>query len=228
MIASTRQELTDLWHQALANQVNRVQEQNPDIPTDHWRRAGRTTKAKPDGENLTWWTEEGVRQLEVYSEWLANTDLQFVEFNGDPLIEFNVSGNLDEHYVKGFIDSVMTDGERNILVDYKSGSRTPFGLMQLGVYRILLKNLTGIDATHGMFWMTRKGEPTEPAELSRYSNDYVAKIFSQFHRAVENEVFIPNEGSHCYSCDVRSACFVQGGVDSWKFDPDHPSYTVQS
>ena len=225
MIASTRQGLTDLWHDKLAGQVNRVQSQNPDVPTDRWRRAGRSTKAKPDGENLTWWTEEGVRQLEVYSDWLSKTDLEFVEFNGDPLVEFNVSGNLGEHFVKGFIDSVMTDGEKNILVDYKSGSRTPFGLMQLGVYRILLRNLTGVDATHGMFWMTRKGEPTEPADLDRYNNDYVTKIFSQFHSAIESEVFIPNEGNHCWSCDVRSACYVQGGVDAWKFDPDHPAYS---
>ena len=221
-------ELQDLWHQALANQVNRVQMSSPDTKTDHWRRAGRPTKAKPEGENLAWWKEEGVRQLEVYSEWLRNTDMRFVEFNGDPLIEFNVSGMLGERYVKGYIDSVMWDGEKNILIDYKSGSRTPFGLMQLGVYRILLKNLTGIDATHGMFWMTRKGEPTEPAELSRYTNEYVSKIFSQFHCAVENEVFIPNEGNHCFSCDVRSACYVQGGVHAYQWDPDHPSYKVTS
>ena len=105
---------------------------------------------------------------------------------------------LGERYVKGYIDSVMWDGEKNILIDYKPGSRTPFGLMQLGVYRILLKNLTGIDATHGMFWMTCKGEPTEPAELGDTPTEYVRGL-SQF-LALWRTAFIPNEGNHCFSC----------------------------
>ena len=40
--------------------------------------------------------------------------------------------------------------------------------------------------------------------------------------------FIPNEGNHCFSCDVRSACYVQGGVHAYQWDPDHPSYKVTS
>lgn len=224
MIASTQQDIPTMWANCLAEEVERVQGLNPDTPTDHWRKAGRTTKEKPNGEDLTWWMEEGQRQLDTYAKWLSETNWEFVEFNGEPLIEFNVSGNLGDNYTKGFIDSVMTDGENTMLVDYKSGSRTPFGLMQLGVYRILLRNLTGVDATHGVFWMTRKGEPTDPAPLDRYTNDYVVNLFSQFHAAVDNQVFIPKEGSHCWSCDVRSACYIQGGVDSYLYDPDHPKY----
>jgi CRISPR/Cas system-associated exonuclease Cas4 (RecB family) len=224
MIASSSHDFTDVWANALATQVERVSGSNPDLPTSQWRRAGRKTTAKPHGEDLEWWQAEGLQQLNTYYEWLSSSDWTFVEHNGDPLIEFNVSGNLGDNYVKGFIDSVMTDGEKTMLIDYKSGSRTPFGLMQLGVYRILLRNLTGVDATHGVFWMTRKGEPTEPAPLDRYTNDYVSNIFAQFHSAVDNRVFIPNEGSHCWSCDVRSACYIQGGVDAWKWDPDHPQY----
>ena len=225
MNASTSQgDLENTWNIALANRVEQVRESNPDSPPEQWRSAGRKTKDKPHGEDLQWWAGEGLRQLESYKAWLEATDWEFVEFNGNPLIEFNLSGNIGEHYVKGFLDAVMTDGEKTMLVDYKTGSRTPFGVMQLGVYRVMLRNLTGVDATHGVFWMTRKAEPGEPVSLDRYTDEYVGRIFNQFNAAVENQIFLPREGSHCWSCDVRSACYVQGGTDSYKFDPDHPKY----
>lgn len=225
MNARTQQELRDLWSTALASEVERVSSVSPDWPTDRWRRAGRTTKAKPNGEDLTWWTEEGVRQLEQYTQWLSETNWKFVAHEGQPLIEADVSGHIDGIHVKGFVDAVMEDDAGNIvLVDYKTGSRTPAAMMQLGVYRVMLAKATGVDATHGSFWMTRKGEPTEPSPLGRYDERYVTRLFQQFDFAVSNEVFIPKEGSGCWSCDVRSACYVQGGVDAWKFDPDSPHY----
>lgn len=226
MASSCQEDFDDLWRHVLAEEVERVS-QYSDIPTNQWRHAGRKTKDKPNGEDLSWWAEAGAQQLQGYADWLASTTWTFAEFNGEPLIEANISGQIGDHFVKGFLDAVMHDGERYILVDYKSGSRTPFGLMQLGCYRVMLRNLTGIDATHGSFFMTRKSEMTEPAELHKYTDEYVGRIFNQFNLAVENEVFLPNEGSHCWSCDVRSACYVQGGVDAWKFDPDHPSYNLQ-
>jgi len=173
---------------------------------------------------LQWWGGEGVRQLESYLEWLEATQWEFVEYADRPMIEMDVSNWLGDVYVKGFVDAVMTDGDQVMLVDYKTGSRTPAAMMQLGIYRVLLRETTGIDATHGVWWMTRKAEPSEPVQLGRYTHDYVRTIFETFDRAVEQQVFLPKEGSHCFTCDVRSACYIQGGVDAWKYDSHHPKF----
>ena len=225
MIASTKQqELRRMWTDILTEAVTTTVNATG-VPVAGWRSAGKQTKARPDGETITHWIDSGFEQLEAYADWLDKTSWKFVEFNNQPLVEFEVTGHLGDNFVKGFLDSVMvTEDGTIVLVDYKTGSRTPYAAMQLGVYRVMLRNITGIDATHGSFFMTRKGEPTEPVSLHRYTDEYVVSLFRRLNAAVEGDVFIPNDGSHCYTCDVKSSCYAQGGVNAYLNDPDHPSY----
>lgn len=191
-----------------------------------WAKAGRATKDKPDGENLDWWEVEGLRQLEAYASWLDTTDWVFVDFDGIPGIEFPIDVAFGSQRVRGFIDAIMVTPEgQMVVIDHKTGSRTPDSLLQVGLYAAALEVMGYPRPALGCFWMTRKGIHTDPESLERYTPKFWEDMFSMFHRGLQADVFIPNVGSHCNTCSVRDACAAVGGVDAWKFDRMHPAYT---
>ena len=219
-------DLKALWHSALDDLVERTT-QSTGRATIDWRTVGRG-KSKPNGEDLEWWREDGLRQLDGYAKWLDTTDYKFLSYAGEPAIEFPFVVELAGVTVRGFIDAVMVtpDGEV-VVIDHKTGSRTPDSVAQLGIYSTALELLGYTRPSLGAFWMTRKGEMTEPESLDRYSIDYFKTVFAQFSKAVGEDIFIPNPGSHCRGCSVRDACYIAGGTSAWKYDPLHPQFRSQ-
>jgi hypothetical protein len=35
---------------------------------------------------------------------------------------------------------------------------------------------------------------------------------------------LPNVSGHCRTCGVKDACYANGGVDAYIYDPMHPAY----
>ena len=191
-----------------------------------WRIAGRPTKDKPHGEDIEFGTESGLAQLHGYSLWLASTDWTLVDFDGEPAVELPVSCHFGDIPVRGFIDGVWAtpDGEL-VVVDYKTGSRTPDSLLQLGLYAASLEQMGYPRPSLGAFYMTRKGEMTKPESLDRYTAHFWEQMFSLFSRAVQEDIFLPNVAQNCRTCGVRDACAAVGGVDAYRYDPLHPAFT---
>lgn len=195
------------------------------IDPRNWRTAGRKSKDKPEGENLDWWRADGARQLANYRKWLETTDWRVVTYDGVPAVELPFEVQIAGLTVRGFIDSVwaLPSGEV-VVVDAKTGSRTPDSMVQMSLYATALEVQGYPRPSLGSYWMTRKGGPTDPESLDRFNLHWWESIVRQFTTAVDNEIFLPNVGSHCISCGVKDSCYTVGGIDAYKFDPLHPNY----
>lgn len=223
-IAGTSHVTRAEWDHIFGTHVSRTEEESG-VATVLWRTAGRKTKDKPNGDDLEFWYAEGYRQVADYAHWLNTSGWSIYAHGGNPLIEAEVSGDLGGVHIKAFLDAVLVRPTGELVVtDYKTGSRTPIGLLQLGTYRALLLQTLGLEVNLGSFYMTRKGEMTEPEDLRRFTPEYLGKLFARLAIGIEGGVFLPHLGDHCRTCDVASSCAAKGGTDAYRFDPDHPHY----
>lgn len=215
---------TDAWTDALREQMASTQ-----VPVDQWRKAGRPTRDKPNAEDLQWWYETGLSQLEAYAEWLDKTGWTPVVIDGVPAIELELVAEFGGVQVKGYLDCAYDMGTGEILlVDYKTGSRTPATFMQLGLYASMLEIRTGVRPQLGAYYMTRKGQLSPTESLDRYSIEWLNRIMPRLARGIEYGIFVPNLGDYCGRCDVQQYCYAAGGDLAQHFDPDHPQYTERN
>lgn len=227
-IAGTIQVSRQEWEHIYGSHVSRVEEESG-IGHTAWRTAGRKTKEKPNGDDVSFWFDEGFSQVRAYAHWLETSGWSVHGHGGNPLVETEVSGELGGVLVKAYLDAVLrSPADDLVLTDYKTGSRTPIGLLQLGTYRALLLQTTGLEVNLGSFFMTRKGEMTEPEDLRRFTPEYLGRVFARLAQGIEAGIFLPHLGDHCRTCDVASSCFARGGIDAYKFDPDHPNYKKEA
>lgn len=212
------------WRKALDDLVARTVARTQ-TDTSNWAKAGRSTKDRPNGDDLDFWRKSGEQQLESYVKWLNETDWVFADIDGEPMIEFKVQAEFGGVPVKGVIDGCMVtpDGELGCL-DWKTGSRTPESSMQLGLYASSLEVMGYPRPSFGAYFMTRKGLLTDRVSLDQYSVHYFNELFGMFRQAVEMEIFIPDVSGHCRTCSVRDACYAVGGTDAYIYDPMHPAY----
>lgn len=206
-----------LWAEAWKQELAATRREHPDIPMSKWRTAGRVTKAKPNGEDIDWWTEEGVRQVQGYIDWRKQSESEFgwqlatfddpITGEERPAIELELSVVFGGIQVKMFIDRVfaMPTGQL-VVVDLKTGSRDPETQMQNGVYASGLERAYGFRPQLGAYFMTRKGTITVPEDLDTFGLDYFDTVFPMFERAVQAEVFIPHVSRMCKGCGVRAHC----------------------
>lgn len=211
------------WEQELADAIRRTP-----VPVEQWRTAGRVTKDKPNKEDLAWWEIEGLEQVKVFEEWLYSSDFKPAIINNTPAVEIETSAVFGTEPVKGFCDIVLehkTEGWL-LIVDYKSGSRQPLTATQLGSYATSIAMTTNgeVRVTKGAFYMTRKGELTEPEDLTRYSEKWFTDQFTRLRKAIDQGLFLAHIGDACNMCDVKSGCYAGKGADAWIYDPDHPQY----
>lgn len=211
------------WDEALKEQHQYTQ-----VPESEWRSAGRATKAKPRGEDVDFWRLEGLQHALAYEAWLHRTGWEIAEFNGNPLVEFNVSGRFGDIEVKGYIDAVFDTPSGLIIVDYKTGSRSPAGPHQLALYSVMLADL-GLPAPEwGAFYKTRTAELGPVESLMQWDRTWWEKQFNLLATAKENSIFLPAISDHCRGCGVRNFCFAFGGSQSAKYDPDNPNFVTDS
>ena len=100
----------------------------------------------------------------------------------------------------------VTDAGELVVVDLKTGSRTPESDMQLGFYAAGLELMFGVRPHLGAYWMARKGGLTPLVDLDRYTPEFIGKMLDKFNLAVEHEIFLPHATSLCGSCGVRPLC----------------------
>lgn len=219
-------DLTERWAQVWAEKVNAV-ERSTGVPADDWRIGGRRTKANPEGENLGWWQHEGLRQVESYIDWYRKSNWQIATMpDGKPGIEWEAEVVFGSSRVRLIVDAIYIANnapwmdatpEQMVIVDYKTGSRTPAGAIQLGLYASAVEQAYGIRPKWGAYFMSRKGTLDDLIDLSPWSVDFFAYEFDAMQAFMDTGYFPPSVGDHCGYCSFRDYCVAVGGSRSSEY-----------
>lgn len=216
-------DLTEEWIKTW-NEVVSKEEELSGVHADNWRVSKKTkTKANPDGEDLTWWRDNGIKQVEAYINWFKETKEMFcwdiaILPDGSPAIEWGATVFFGGMPVQFYIDAIYEDGAGElVVVDYKSGASTPIGFEQLGLYASAVEKIYGIRPKYGAFYSTRKAALEEVVELSTWSIEYFDHLFAGMQAQIQTGYFLPNVGMNCNMCGVRDACYAWGSENSKRF-----------
>lgn len=211
-----------LFTEAFEAEVLDTAEDHPD--SRRWSAAGRgKRKNLPDGEDGAWWRANGPGMVDNWIKWRAKTGWRvWTTPDGTPAIELSQefvtpAGRL----IKGFIDRVLVTPEKElVIVDLKSGARTPESDLQLAFYRYCLYNTLGVDIRKGSYWMARTGAMTEVYDLTRITPALMNLYLGRLDLAIEQNIFLPHISFRCRACSHRDYCLAYGGSKS-HMDPDY-------
>ena len=195
------------WEEAWAEQKT-VQFTKTGIPESDWKAAGRATKANPNKEDGNWWTQAGSDMVDSWIAW-RNGSHPWVLWEptpGQPAIELGLTPIWNDVPVQMHIDRVMVnpDGEL-VVLDIKTGARTPSSDMQLAFYAAGIEEIFGIRPRYGAYWMGRSGAVNELIDLDHLPKEAIIDIVTKFDSARKQELFLPNF-SHCVMCSVVDKC----------------------
>jgi len=205
--------LTEKWLEVF-NESVRVAEEQTGVPSSDWKTAGRKTVARPDGEDLAFWQSDGLKQVEAYQKWYAQSGWKIATLpDGRPGIEWDASVHFGGTPVRFVIDVIYQVGEDLVIVDFKTGARTPFGMIQAGLYASGIEKIYGIRPKFGAFFMTRQGQLDDLFDLSHLSIDYFDYVFGAMNDSVSKGWFPPSVGENCKMCSFQEKCPAMGSKD---------------
>jgi hypothetical protein len=207
------------WTRAWNDELARVQD-STDVPQGEWRKGGRKTKDKPNGEDGPFWMEYGKQLTADYWMWRSNNfgwQLYEMPYVVDgvakdlPAIEWGGTVWFGQTPIKAYIDRLFVNPNGEIVVvDLKTGSKEP-DPQQLALYATVVELATGSRPPLGAYYMARKGTITVPADLDQWGLDYWTPLFTQVEAGINAGVFLPNVGMLCNSCGVKDGCVAFGG-----------------
>jgi RecB family exonuclease len=201
----------DLWDRAWRYELARGTKDGA-IALIDIRQSSRTTKANPDGENVEWWYENGFKFVESWIEWRENSKWKIWTLpDGQPAIEVVLDIEFGGIPFKGAIDRVFEteDGEL-VILDLKTGSRTPSTDFQLEVYACMLERAYGIRPKWGCYWMARTGQTSLSVDLSKFTLKKLDTVVAQFQKAREHNIYLPNFDG-CKMCSLKEYCDYKSG-----------------
>lgn len=173
-----------------------------------WRASGRATKANPNKEDGDWWNINGSAMVDSWIAWRNGTHplVLWEPQPGVPAIELALTPIWNDIPVQMHIDRVMIneDGEL-IVVDIKTGARTPSSDLQLAFYAAGMEEMFGIRPRYGAYWMGRTGQTDELIDLDYITKEDIIEIVTKFDTARKAELFMPNL-NHCVMCNVKNEC----------------------
>lgn len=205
-ISQTPEFLDEVW-QTTWNRLREAQRASTGQEEVLWRSAGRATKANPDKENGAWWVLAGRDMLQNWVSWRTGSHgWKLWEHNGIPAIELALNPQMAGVTVQMHIDRVMVtpDGEL-VILDLKTGSRTPSSDLQLAFYAAGLDKMLGVRPKYGTYWMAREGTTSPLVDLDFYTTEMVEELVGEFDRARQAHLFMPNF-NHCKMCDLTDKC----------------------
>lgn len=173
-----------------------------------WKTAGRATKENPDKENGAWWYTNGRLMLDSWVKFrTGELGWQIWEApNGTPAIEIGMNVEVGGVPVQMGIDRVMvTPAGELVILDLKTGQRTPSSDLQLAFYALGMSKMFGVRPQYGAYWMARQGITSPLIDLDFYTDDMIEEIIVKFDTARKAELFLPNY-SHCKMCGFTTIC----------------------
>lgn len=203
--------LQTLWDEAWNAEVDEATKKG-EIKLEDLRQSSRTTKANPDGENATWWYENGKKFVDNWVTWRDNSNWKvWTTPEGQPAIEVMFSVEIGGILFKGAIDRIFItpDGEL-VILDLKTSLRTPQTDLQLQVYACLMEKVWGIRPSWGCYWMARTGTTSLPVNLNGFTLKKLDEMVALFQKARENDIYLPNFES-CKICSLTEYCYWVNG-----------------
>ena len=171
------------------------------------RVGGRTSKAFPNRENVDFWQHTGPEWVQAYIDWRkANTDWKIWHTpEGAPAIELGLTPVFADVPVKMVLDRVFEVNGELVVVDLKTSQQTPTSTLQLGFYKLGLKQVLGVDVKYGAYWMARQEGTSAMVDLSDYTEEKLEYLVSYFDKARKAGIFIPNT-NNCNRCGLTEYC----------------------
>ena len=171
------------------------------------RAGGRATKEYPNKEDGTWWLKHGPLMVDRWVDWRSNSGWQIWNTpDGIPAIELGMMVEMAGVPVKMSIDRVMVTPEGELVVlDIKSGSRTPQSDLQLAFYAAGLDLAYGIRPKFGTYWMARTGIASSFIDLDVMPTYKIVDMVRMFDSTRRQGLFIPNF-KHCTICPFTAVC----------------------
>lgn len=211
----------DAWHKEVD-----LRFKESGVPPAEWRSAGRKSKEWPDKENDEFWKAMGPGMAQSYIDWRNESEWRIWEpQEGMPAIELGMRVPIGGVTVKAVVDRVfITPSGELVIVDLKTGSRTPDSDLQLGFYACAIEVAFGVRPKWGGYYKNRDGKLLPLIDLDHYSLELLAYWLRDYARAREQGIYLPNLGGHCNTCGVAFACAAKNGIEAPKFDPSHPAY----
>ena len=124
------------------------------VETALWRAGGRATKANPNREDETWWKYEGRQMLDRWVAWRTGTHgwKLWSDVSGIPAVEIGLNPVLGGVTVQMHIDRVFITPENELVIlDLKTGQRTPSSDLQLAFYAAGMEKTFGIRPKYGTY-----------------------------------------------------------------------------
>jgi hypothetical protein len=158
-------------------------------------------------EDKEWWDKAGPEYIANWMRFREHSAWQiWTTPDGVPAIEIEMHVDVNGVIVKMILDRVMVNDQGElIIVDLKTGKRTPEATLQLGFYRYGLWKKYGILIDKGAYWMARQAVITDPVDLSNYTPEKIEYLVQSFDNARKAGAFIPNTNS-CGMCGYTMHC----------------------
>lgn len=210
--------LSEMWSAEFRAELARA-EQDSGYTIDEFKVGGRKTKALPTGEDVDFWMDEGLQQIEKYVSWYKESGWSIAKMpDNRPGIEWSVEVAFGGKPIKMFIDAIFQDKNDHLwIVDFKTGKTTPHSALQLALYRAGIKRTTGLEIDLGAFYMTRKGELSDAIDLSHWTEEFFDGWFATVDAQIALGWFAPNVDMHCGWCGVRDYCWAVQGSESSEY-----------
>jgi hypothetical protein len=203
--------LNSLWEDAWKIELDEATK-NGEIKLEDLRQSSRTTKANPDGENATWWYANGKKFLDNWITWRDNSNWKiWTTPDGKPGIEITMEVEIGGISFKGAVDRIFVtpDGEL-VILDLKTGQRTPQTDLQLQVYACLLERVYNVRPSWGCYWMARTGTTSNPVNLDKFTLKKLDEMVALFQKAREHDIYLPNFDG-CKMCSLTDYCYWVNG-----------------
>lgn len=172
------------------------------------RIGGRSTKANPNKEDISFWQSSGPMWVEQYIAWRkANTNWKiWTTPDGRPAIELELIPVVADVPIKMVIDRVFEVNGQLVIVDLKTSQNTPTSTLQLGFYKLGLEQTFGIEIKWGNYYMSRGSNTVEMVDLSEYTYDKMEFLVKGFDKARKAGIFLPNTNACQYMCGLTQHC----------------------
>lgn len=183
-------------------------ESKGDIDLSTARVGGRATKANPNKEDATFWQAQGPKWVEAYIAWRkANPDWKiWTAPDGNPGIELALTPVINGVPVKMIIDRVFEVNGELVIVDLKTSQQTPSSSLQLGFYKLGIEQTFGVNVKWGTYYMSRGSTISEMVDLSTYTYEKMEYLITQFDKARQAGIFLPNTNNCQYLCGLTEYC----------------------
>ena len=183
-------------------------ESKGDVDLDTARVGGRATKANPNKEDQYFWHGAGPKWVQGYIAWREfNKNWKiWVAPDGNPAIELALNPVVAGVTIKMIIDRVFEVDGQLVICDLKTSQQTPTSNLQLGFYKLGLEQTFGMEVKWGNYYMARANGTSEMVDLSDYTYEKMEYLVTQFDKARQSGIFLPNTNSCQYMCGLTEYC----------------------